>query len=399
MDHPESPDPGKVKDLLFTLSETGTPRSGTAGVIDVGTGQFVDTVEKEVVDEYIARGGSTCMFIQGSHGSGKSHILQLIEDRALGEGFVVCRIELGEDLGFERWDQITKHFLENCYIRFGDRHIRNLPRIMEYLGDEGLVDLADFERTQMVHPCFKRAIQHAIDRSDLDEEAWRVLYRYLLGERVLVRDLRDAGLKGVRKSLTQNNAEQVLNTALNSIHCLGFRGVILLFDETDRNWLSSRKPTPRAVRIAANLIRRFIDSCSTGEIHGTLAVFAVLPNFIRDCMDCYPALGQRLEFQRENDGRIAWRWPILPVNGANSLFMNIDDPFEQRRIFLDNAKVRFRDLVEICGGTTDGIEEEFEERGLSELKKWAGEEYKRAIIKILASLSIARIDEGDVDPA
>ncbi|SET02493.1 P-loop protein of unknown function [Methanococcoides vulcani] len=387
------PDPDAVYDILFSLSETGDPKPGAASVIDVGSEQFIDYIENEILDNFVSSGGSTCRFFEGSYGSGKTHILQLIEDRALENGFVVCHIDLKHDLSFGEWDQITKHILENCYIKYDNRIIRRFPEILEALEHNEFLHRDDYKEIQLQHACFQNAIQYAISRSLLDDNAWYTLRRYLLGEKVRVYELKEAGLKRVKKSLSKNNAEQVLNTVLNSFYYLGLKGTILLFDETDRSWTSSRKPIPKRVTVAANLIRRFIDSCSSGEIAGTVATFAVLPNFIRDCIDCYPALGQRLEVQWNDATKMSWRSPILPVNAVNSYFLNVENPLNQRELFLEHAINKFKSLVEYCGGNTDDIENDFQTIGRQELQNWAGDEYKRAIIRALTTCAVDRIDE------
>lgn len=389
-------DPDDVYKKLFSLSETGDPEPGAASIIDVGSEQFVDYIENEILDDFVSNGGSTCRFFEGSYGSGKTHILQLIEDRALEKGFVVCHIDLKHDLSFGEWDQITKHILENCYIKYNNRIIRRLPEILEALEHDEFLHKDGFDKIPLQHPCFQNAIQYAISRSSLDDNAWKTLRRYLLGEKVRVYELKEAGLKRVKKPLSKNNAEQVLNTALNSFYHLGLKGIILLFDETDRSWTSSRKPTPKRVTVAANLIRRFIDSCSFGEIAGTVAIFAVLPNFIIDCIDCYPPLGQRLEVQCNDYTKMSWRSSVLPVNGTNSYFLDVDNPVQQRQLFLEHTINKFKTLVEYCGGNIDRIENEFQTIGIQELQNWSGDEYKRAIIKALTTCSVDRIDKNRV---
>jgi len=213
---------------------------------------------------------------------------------------------------------------------------------------------------------------------------------------VPVSNFKKCGLKRIKKSVTKNNAEQVLNTVLNAIHYLGLKGTVLIFDETDRSWTSQRRPVPRNVQIAANIIRRFIDSCSTGEIKGMIAIFAVLPNFIQNCMDCYPALGQRLESHRDSIDAISWRWPLLTTNEVNEILNKVEDPLMQRQIFLEQASEKFYRITDYCGGDLTNLRSDLEQRAKQEMEQRAGEEYKRAIIKVLAEMSLMRIEKmGD----
>jgi hypothetical protein len=127
------PDPDTLYDVLFTLAQFGDPPEGAAPIIDVGTSEFMDYFDKELLASFIQEGGSTCRLFLGTYGSGKTHILQLIENIALEEGYVVCHIDLKKDLSFEHWDQITKHILENCYMKINGNKVKHFPEILEEL--------------------------------------------------------------------------------------------------------------------------------------------------------------------------------------------------------------------------------------------------------------------------
>ncbi len=380
--------------ILASLSGYGAAKKDAVQIIDVGTSSFLDFFNKEIFSEYLEQGGSTCRFFEGSAGSGKTHIIRLIENTAAREGYVVCYLELTKDLQFSEWDQITKTILENMYLQFNGRVIKRFPDILASIEGTPHANEKGLQEVQFSHPCFQNAIQYALHHSTLDQESWDLLRRYLLGEKILVSQLKKHGLKRIKKSITKNNAEQVLNTVLNAIHQIGLKGTVIIFDETERSWVSQKRPVPKRVQVAANLIRRFIDSCSIGEIQGTIAIFAVLPNFIRDCADCYPALGQRLELHRDDATILSWRWPLLTTNEVNEILSKVENPLEQRKVFLNLAIEKFSRLVEHYDGDTDGLDDEFLKGGNLEMEKWAGEEYKRAIIKVLAELSLMRIEKN-----
>jgi len=154
--------------------------------------------------------------------------------------------------------------------------------------------------------------------SKLSPDAHDKLRRFLHGERVRVSDLRKLGITGVKHPLSQRNAEQVLSTALNSLSALGVPGTVLLFDETEKAFRSPRSTPSKKVRVSANLIRRLIDACSSGGLERVLVVFAVLPGFLNNCAEAYPALGQRLQMPRKAGDSAGWRSPVLPLAAVNS---------------------------------------------------------------------------------
>lgn len=378
--------------MLESLAENGTPRPGIAQVIDVGTGDFLNFVDKELLEDFIPKGGSTCRFFEGTYGSGKTHLLQLIEDLALNRGFVVCRVDLANDLSFENWSQITKYILENCRINIEGRIIRKLPNILFELQYSEFLTKSKLDKAQLSHPGFQNAILHAVNASHLDYAAKKNIYRFLLGEKVTAKEMNASGLRTVKNPLGTSNAEQILNTVFNGFHLLGMKGFVLLFDETDESWIRySGSVPPRRIRVASNLIRRFIDSCALGRVMGLLAVFAVLPSFIGDCKQCYPALGERLGFERTEDKEAAWRWPVLPISAVNSLYSTCENDAIAREKFLRKTIENFVSIVDYCKGDSSGIEEELLKIGIEQLEAHAGKDYKRAVIKAFAFCSLERI--------
>ncbi|HID31056.1 MAG TPA: hypothetical protein EYP19_13785 [Desulfobacterales bacterium] len=209
--------------------------------------------------------------------------------------------------------------------------------------------------------------------------------RYLLGEKISAGELRNVGVRGVKNPLSQRNAEQVLNTVLNSLFHLGIPGTLLLFDETDRSFRSRRSAPSRKVRVSANLIRRFIDSCTTEGLIGTLAVFAVLPGFLEDCGRIYPALGQRIQVTYRDTVQPAWRWPALPIHALSSV--------TQPKDFLHAVIEKFEAVVLHCGGDIGGLRSRMSEEGQRILSENAGMGFRRDLMKALATLALERMRE------
>ncbi|MCC4766557.1 hypothetical protein FXW07_07985 [Methanosarcina sp. DH1] len=386
------PEKDTLIELLEVLAENGTPKQGIAQIIDVGSNDFLNFIETELLDDFILKGGSTCRFFEGTYGSGKTHLLQLIENLALEKGYVVCRIDLANDLSFEHWDQITKHIFENCSMQINNEIIRKLPNILFEIENLGSIKGEILERSQLPHPGFQNAILYAIKSSVLDTEARDNLYRFLLGEKITSSAMKASGLKNVKNSLSVSNAELILNTVLNGSQLIGLKGWVLLFDETDKSWmLHTRSAIPRRIKTASNIIRRFIDSCALGKNRGVLAVFAVLPNFIADCKQCYPALGERLGLEMAEETGSAWRWPVLPISAVNSLYSSGKTEGEARENFLKKITENFISIVDYCEGDSIRLEQELLKIGIEQLEEHAGKDYKRAIIKAFAQHSIEMI--------
>ena len=377
------PDPATVRAALEQVAQYGILGNTAAELLDVGTGPFLDYVERELFDDLVAQGGATCRFFEGSYGSGKTHLLRLIGDRAAARGLAVVQTELSRDLGLEDWSAITRYILERVEVRIGGTAVRSLPDILSAWGRGGLSGVTALRRAHLPHAGVRAAMLRAVGEPNPPAP----LRAYLRGERVGAAQLQRAGLDGIKDPLSRRNAEQVLNTALSGLHHLGLPGTLLLFDENERTLIDDR--TGRAafskrLQTAANVMRRFIDGCTTGGIVGTVAVFAVLPGFLENATRLYPALGQRLEMARDADIPPAWRWPVLPVEAVGTIAVPED--------FLAGVAARLTDLVAASGAPTAGLAGALHAAGATVLAEQAGAGYRRPLMRRLAALALERLD-------
>ncbi len=367
-----------LRDALEQLAEHGTPPPGIAPIIDVGSKAFVDFFTEEVIDGLIAAGWSTCRFFEGANGSGKTHLLQLLETRARDRGMAVVRLDLSQALSLDDWRLITRYVLENLEATVGGDVVRGLPEILNAMRRVGLADYEALEGATLPHPGFKTAMLRAIGPAYLSDEAVEYLGRYLFGERVAAGTLRRLGVFGVKNPLSKRNAEQVLNTVVGGLYHLGLPGTMLIFDENERTLAGYARS--RRAQLAANLIRRLIDACFTGGLKGTVAIFAVLPMFLEVCSQTYPALGQRIQIARAGPYKPSWRWPVLPVEDVGTL----REPEE----FLSRAIQKILDLVRQCSGNTNGLERRMRLVGEQVLQENAGTGYRRPLMKALAATAV-----------
>lgn len=369
----------RVKRALEQVAQHGTPPRGTASLFDVGTERFRAYFEKEVLDGLIANGGATCKLIEGPYGSGKTHLLDLLDESARVRGMAVLRADLTQALSLENWQLVTQYMLDNLELERDGHTCRSLPMILEHLGQEDGFDAARLTRAGLPHPGFAAGMACAA-RPDLRATTREPLSLFLRGHRVSVADLRSYGVpKGVRGSLSARNAEAVMKTVFAGLKLLGVPGVVLLFDEGEATFTLQRRNPPQRVIRGANLLRRLIDNCASGDIVNGIVVLAVLPGFVDNCMLVYPALGQRLQVP-DPDGQPGWRWPWLRVSELT--------PDLEPSGFLEQAATRFEQLVVEAGCQPDGLRNRFLAAGRQVLARQAGSGYRRPLIKHLATLSL-----------
>jgi P-loop Domain of unknown function (DUF2791) len=371
-----------VVSALEHLVEYGVPSPGAARMFDVGTESFIAYFEKEVLDELVARGGSTCKIFEGSYGSGKTHLLQLMEDSALDRGLAVVRTSLSDAMNLEDWHLITRHILQNIEIQTSTGVVRSLPAVIDAVSREHGHRKLDLLRTSLPHSGFAKAISLRYTPTGLTSGGRELIGDYLLGEKVSVLALKGDDILGVKHPLSRRNAETVLKTILASLHRLGVPGTLLLFDETEHTFSFKRSVPSKRVKDGANLLRRLIDASANGSLVGTAIAFAVLPDFIDNCRLAYEALGQRLS-RAPRVGQVSWRWPVLPLDSITTE----PEPHQFVAALVD----RHQQVLSGCGVELNGVRNAMLQAGRATLKNHAGSDYRRYVVKKVASLSLSRI--------
>jgi hypothetical protein len=374
--------PERILEALELLASNGVPAPETAPLLDVGTAEYMDYFDAEILDGFVTRGGATCRLFEGQHGAGKSHLLSLIQNHCLRRGMAVVRTTLSEALKLEDWKAVVTYILSNLQVERGGKTYRGLARVLEALREAGGINAEGLQNARVPHGGFREAMMVQLGgASYLSGEAREKLRRYLHGERVGAAELRKLGVSGVKAPLSGRNAEQVLSTVLNGLFHLRVPGTVLLFDETENTFKGAN--SSRKVIVSANLIRRLVDACASGDLMGALVVFAVLPGFLNSCGEAYPALGQRLQMPARDSSVIGWRSPVLPLSAVNTA--------RDAESFLNGAVAVFERLIRACDAASSGSISQMREAGDTVLRTEVGSGYRRPLMKNLAAIACRHI--------
>ena len=376
-------DASTIHDALEQIAQSGVLGDANPWLTDVGSEAFVTCFEHEILDDLIQHGGSTCRFFEGSYGAGKTHLLRLLGETARARGMVIARTDLTHELGLGDWRSIAAYVLSSLEVTVAGVSARGLPNILRALAAGGTANVEALRAAHLPHTGFQAAMLRAVTVSRMPS----VLRSYLLGNRVRLSEFKQSNVRGVKDPLVPKNAEHVLSTVLGGLFHLGLPGTLLLFDENESSLFSKRATVSPRLQAAANIMRRLIDGCTTGEIVGTVAVFAVLPGFLDTCAQQYPALGQRLEMPRKYSVP-SWRWPIMPVASVTSL--------PEAEDFLEAALVQFRSLLLDAGCDRARVEHvmgQMSAEGDAVLESQAGAGYRRPLMKRLATLALGAMEE------
>lgn len=298
-----------ARQIIETLGSYGTPPTKGVEYFNIGNASLLDALDEYYLSSYLQDGGATYKMVIGDYGSGKSHFLYCLRDRAWERGFAVSKVDLSPvETPYNDQRLVYAAVARNLIWHEVDDEVsdeKGLPRFLEgtlsrlvgvslsleSLTHPNYVGLVDtLEAATIDSLAYKAAVLgyfEALIREQ--EERLEALTRWLMGVNTTPDDtrlLRDVGVTG---KINRPNAFRMLRSLVQTIRALSYSGLILLFDEVDRMASIGGK----AEKLATDNLREVIDRCRD-ELPGAMFVYAVPPQFINDIVPRYPALQQRV---------------------------------------------------------------------------------------------------------
>ena len=317
------PEPRLARQIIDVLGQSGTPLSKGVSYYNVGNESLLNALDTHYLGSYLADGGAVFKLVVGDYGSGKSHFLYCLRDRAWERNFAVSKVDLSpRESPYDDQRRVYAAVASSIiWHELGDlgEDERGLSRFLEGtlrrivtphgldLADAGAAEPPDLrallqtlETTQVDSLSFHKAVQGYLNAllrgQEIRQES---LGRWLQGEEVSPEDMRDLRSIGVTEKINKNNAFKMLRSLCQVVQALGYSGLTLLFDEGDR----MLSVGGRSEKIATDNLREVIDRCRE-DLPGAMFVYAVPPAFITDIVPKYPALQQRVQspsyFSRSN---------------------------------------------------------------------------------------------------
>ena len=304
-------------ETLAHLAGMGTPPNDGAAVLDVSAGlkESLERLERETLP-FVAGGGGEIQFVFGPYGRGKTHFLKAVSEWARQYGFVTAYVDCMDG-------QSPFMSLIATYRAIAAR--MTPPETHEPFGPTGVTRVIEAQftdrdpaaqRTLITHlkadkalsPDFRNLVlaystEGVIDGSDeyLADTLEAILahiptYRVTLG--TLYRKY--PHLPRPLGKLGRRNAAVWLRSLLSFPRALGYKGLLVLFDETETVLRRSRGRRQQA-HLAH--IRTFVDHMATGAFRGCAIYYAVTEEFIDIAGRSLGALSQRIERVRVPDTR------------------------------------------------------------------------------------------------
>lgn len=307
---PEAP---LARQIIEVLGQSGTPYSKGVSYYNAGNETLLNTLDSSYLGSYLADGGAVFKLVVGDYGSGKSHFLYCVRDRAWQRNFAVSKVDLSpkecpyndqrlvyaavassiiwHELGSQSEDEHgLGRFLEGTLRRllasyggdFEDPDAANLPEVRAFLQTLQATPVDSLSFHKAVQGYFQ-ALLHG------QERRLEALERWLHGEAVSADDMRDLRMVGVTERINQANAFKMLRSLCQVVRAMSYTGLALLFDEGDRMMSVGGK----SEKVATDNLREVIDRCRE-DLPGAMFMYAVPPAFIYDIVPKYPALQQRV---------------------------------------------------------------------------------------------------------
>jgi len=296
--------PELARHIIQRVGESGQPPEQGITHLNVGNDSYLRILD----EEYLTRlkhnpRGSSFKLVQGYYGGGKTHFLYCVRDLAWKHGFLTSLVNLSpKECPYDDPVKVYSAVAINLTgppLEEGVEPTRGLTDLLRNLADDRRTAMGEEKAMMWIQQTAARvsteshsfrkaaaAFMAAHLQGDADREA--ILEPWLLGEPVPRTDTRPMG---VFEAIESSTGFKMLRSLSQVISGYGLPGIVLLFDEVDRNLsLTSRK-----ILAVGDNLRQVIDLCGQARLPSTLFLYAVPPEFLRNVVPDYPALDQRLK--------------------------------------------------------------------------------------------------------
>ena len=292
-----------ARHIIDRMGEAGQPPDFGLSFVNVGNQHYLDILAQEYLDRLLdGNRGSAFKLVQAYYGGGKTHFLHCLRDLAWQRGFLCSLVQLSpQECPYEDPLKVYKAVvgqLTSPPANPGDKPTRGLGDLLRDFAD-GLAQRQNAEerqawlkrmgrKIQVDSVSYRRAVLAFLQCCwDNDSRGEALLESWLRSEPVPRQDLKDFGLYD---QIDGSNAFASLRSLCQVLTGFGYPGLVLMFDEVDRNLSLSNR---RVAALGDNL-RQVIDLCGSAQLPGVLFLYAVPPEFLRLVVPEYPALDQRL---------------------------------------------------------------------------------------------------------
>lgn len=299
-------------DNIIESLRSGLPPKRYVSTYSTGNEEFLTSVRKRHLESPSMRG--KIRFVSGSWGSGKTHFLRLLREQAFDARYLVSTVELKVDeTPFNKFEQVFFAIIRNItspemYHQDDLNRAAPFAEVLRW----ALFRAPASPEGSVTHDRFQEAKEVLFADDSIDIDFRRIVAQYWEtflaegGDPASLENIRGQLLQwfagegtlgsyrryGVQKVVKRDNARLMLQSLSRFATHIGYRGLVILFDEAEMSYSVMRKSN---LRQAHNNLLHLINSIDESE--GLFLVYAATPDFFideRHGITIYGALAQRI---------------------------------------------------------------------------------------------------------
>lgn len=303
--------------IIHSLVESGQPPKQGAKLLNVGTEAFMRRLRSDYLEDLLTAfegqdGSGACKWVEANYGNGKTQFLRCMQEEAWNLNYVTAFVELSQDeCPLDRPDRIYGAVARSLQaqplsaadidrgrgieVAFQQLLDRKFEGVLSGSPNEELRDQAiawvetSLAATPVESSGFRSAVvQYLLAKLRGDSHKAQVIAFYLRGEPYDTKELKELDLY---EKLDKASGFRFLRSLCQLIQRSELAaGTVFLFDEARR---SLSLMSSKAQKVACENLLTIINRCNSGELPGTMFLYAVMPEFFTEFATAYPALQQR----------------------------------------------------------------------------------------------------------
>ncbi len=332
--------------IINKLGSTGTPPEFGIEAFTVGLERYLKVIEDEYLNGMLKYNLSSFKLITGNYGGGKTHFLYSVRNLAFKHSYCVAYVALNPtECPFDKLELVYKAIALNLsapqktdgIAPLVEKGIESVIRrwVGEWRKKEEKVDrlsgyLLDLPMTDSTS--FFNAVRGAFQSLLAEDfDGFQEAVQWLKGEEVG----KEARARfRISERIDKSTAFRMLRSLIQWVHSIGYRGLVLLFDEAERGMSIS---SSRDKRRALDNLRQLVDECGNSRLPGAMFFYAVPDEnlFLEGSGPVYEALKQRLR-------------SVFSETNPVGVKINLEDLGVEPVTFLTQLGMRLKWLFEVA---------------------------------------------------